>query len=201
MVIFFIGIGASALLAGLANSPVQLALCLTLVGVFAAIYHPVGLAMVVQGRDKTGVALAINGVFWNMGVASAPLLWGFLIDASGWRSAFFIPGVVSMVIGGLYLWFVRMDRVAAAADLATATASQQKTAPPVARNRLERVFGIIFFTTAIGGLIFPRHHIFPAQDFRRTANRLRRHRDPGGLVSVRGVLGSGFGAACRGVSS
>ena len=77
MVIFFIDIGASALLAGLANSPAQLALCLTLVGVFAAIYHPVGLAMVVQGRDKTGVALAINGVFWNMGVASAPLLSGF----------------------------------------------------------------------------------------------------------------------------
>ena len=128
MVIFFIGIGASALLAGLANSPVQLALCLTLVGVFAAIYHPVGLAMVVQGREKTGMALAINGVFGNMGVASAALLSGFLISASGWRSAFFIPGVVSIVIGGLYLWFVRMDRVAAAADLAAATASQQK--PP-----------------------------------------------------------------------
>ena len=154
MVIFFIGIGASALLAGLANSPVQLALCLTLVGVFAAIYHPVGLAMVVQGREKTGMALAINGVFGNMGVASAALLSGFLIDASGWRSAFFIPGVVSMVIGGLYLWFVRMDRVAAAADLAAATASQQRTAPPVARNRLVRIFGVIIFTTAIGGLIF-----------------------------------------------
>jgi len=162
MVIFFIGIGASALLA----------LCLTLVGVFAAIYHPVGLAMVVQGREKTGMALAINGVFGNMGVASAALLSGFLISASGWRSAFFIPGVVSIVIGGLYLWFVRMDRVAAAADLAAATASQQKTAPPVARNRLVRIFGVIIFTTAIGG-----------------------------LVSVRGVLGSGFGTACRGVSS
>jgi len=87
MVIFFIGIGASALLAGLANSPLQLALCLTLVGIFAAIYHPVGLAMIVQGRDKTGVALAINGVFGNMGVASAALLSGFLIDTSSWRSA------------------------------------------------------------------------------------------------------------------
>ena len=151
MVIFFIGIGASALLAGLANSPVQLALCLTLVGVSAAIYHPVGLAMVVQGREKTGMALAINGVFGNMGVASAALLSGFLIDASGWRSAFFIPGAVSMVIGGLYLWFVRMDRVAAAVDLAAVTTSQQKAAPPVARNRLVRIFGIIFLPRPLAG--------------------------------------------------
>ena len=151
MVIFFIGIGASALLAGLANSPAQLALCLTLVGVFAAIYHPVGLAMVVQGRDKTGVALTINGVFGNMGVASALLLSGFLIDASAWRNAFVISGVVFMVIGGLYLWFVRMDRVAAAADLAAATTSQQKAAPPVARYRLVRIFGIIFLPRPLAG--------------------------------------------------
>ena len=101
MVILFIGIGASALLANLANYPVQLSLRLTLVGVFG-----------------------------NMGVASVGLLSDFLIDTSGWCSAFFIPGVVSMVIGELYLRFVRMDRGAAAADLAAATTSQQKAAPP-----------------------------------------------------------------------
>jgi len=153
MVIFFIGIGASALLAGLANSPLQLALCLTLVGIFAAIYHPVGLAMIVQGRDKTGVALAINGVFGNMGVASAALLSGFLIDTSSWRSAYFVPGAASMVIGGLYLWFVRTDR-AAARDAAVVTAGKKADTDPISRKRLWRIFGIIFFTTAIGGLIF-----------------------------------------------
>ena len=45
MVVFFFGIGASCLLASMAGSPVEMALCLTLIGVFAAIYHPVGLAM------------------------------------------------------------------------------------------------------------------------------------------------------------
>jgi len=42
--------------------------------------------------QQPGVALAINGVFGNMGVASAALLSGFLIDASGWRSTFFYSG-------------------------------------------------------------------------------------------------------------
>lgn len=76
MVIFFVGIGASSMFTSLANTPVQIALGLTLIGVFAAIYHPVGIAMVVQGRNKLGVPLAVNGVFGNMGVACAALLNG-----------------------------------------------------------------------------------------------------------------------------
>jgi len=48
----------------------------------------VGLAMIVQEYDKTVVPIAINGVFGNMGVASAALITGFLIDNFGWKSAF-----------------------------------------------------------------------------------------------------------------
>ena len=99
MVIFFIGIGVSSMLAGLANSPLQIAMGLTLIGIFAAIYHPVGLAMVVKDRAKTGMPLAINGVFGNLGVASAALMTGFLIDTVGWRSAFYLPGAVSILLG------------------------------------------------------------------------------------------------------
>ena len=54
-----------------------MAVYLILVGVFAAIYHPVGLALVVHDRQRTGVPLAINGIFGNMGVASAALITGF----------------------------------------------------------------------------------------------------------------------------
>ena len=154
MVIFFIGIGASSVIAGMANSPWQIAASLTLIGMFAAIYHPVGLAMVIQGRHKTGVPLAINGVFGNMGVASAALLTGFLIDTSGWRSAYFAPGVASILLGLLYLLFVRTQRQAEVEALGTAAASKRVESPSIPRNLLLRIFGIILFTTAVGGLIF-----------------------------------------------
>ena len=85
---FFFGIGCCSILTSTADTPLQIAVCLTLIGMFASIYHPVGLAMVVQGRSKTGIPLAINGIFGNMGVASAALLTGFLIDTTGWLSAF-----------------------------------------------------------------------------------------------------------------
>jgi len=154
IVIFFIGIGASSLITGMANSPLQIAASLTLIGIFAAIYHPVGLAMVVQGRARTGVPLAINGVFGNLGVASAALLTGFLIDSAGWRSAFFVPGVVSILLGISYWVFVRNDQRASAVETGTGGTAKKVESAVIPRATLVRVFAIIFFTTAMGGLIF-----------------------------------------------
>jgi MFS family permease len=152
MLVFFIGIGACSILASMADTPLKIAVCLTLVGMFAAIYHPVGLAMVVQGLEKTGVPLAINGIFGNMGVASAALLTGFLVDASGWRSAFIIPGTASIAIGVLYLIFVRTGRVNT--TTVSAGAAQAGHAAALPKRMLFRIFGVVLFTTAVGGLVF-----------------------------------------------
>ena len=189
MVIFFIGIGASSIATALAGSPVEIALGLLAIGLFAAIYHPVGLAMVVHGREKTGMPLAINGVFGNLGAAAAALLTGWLIDTAGWRSAFVLPGAVSIGLGAAYavfVWSGRADRAGctgngggsaaarqtaaarqavAASQAATAKkpaaagqapAAEQPAAGPssIGRAAFVRVFAIIVFTTAIGGLIF-----------------------------------------------
>src|ERR1700716_1601680 len=48
MIIFFVGIGAAALLTALTQNAWQLAIGLSLIGAFAAIYHPVGIPMLVQ---------------------------------------------------------------------------------------------------------------------------------------------------------
>jgi MFS family permease len=151
IVIFFIGIGVCSILTGMANSPIQIAIGLTLVGIFAAIYHPVGLAMVVHGRTKTGIPLAINGIFGNMGVASAALLTGFLVDSSGWRSAFFVPGAISIVLGVAYLLFIRSDKLPEATNAATGKVAES---PSISRQTFHRIFAIILITTAIGGLVF-----------------------------------------------
>ena len=89
---------------------------------FAAIYHPVGLAMVTQKWKNTGMRLAVNGVWGNLGVASAALITGYLIDHGGWRMAFIVPGVVSIAVGIAYC-----DR-AVARDFATRT-RRDKPAP------------------------------------------------------------------------
>ncbi len=76
MTIFFVGVGLASMLTAAATTPAGIALGLLGVGAFAAIYHPVGLAMVVEGRRRTGVPLAVNAVFGNLGVAAAALVTG-----------------------------------------------------------------------------------------------------------------------------
>ncbi len=95
MTVFFFGIGAASILTGFASGPTQIALGLTLIGVFAAIYHPVGIAMLVANRENVGRVLGVNGVFGNVGVAFSALLAGALAEAAGWRAAFIVPGALA----------------------------------------------------------------------------------------------------------
>lgn len=109
MSVFFIGIGLSAIAMGFAEGANQMMLALFLIGMFAAIYHPVGIAMVVHGKQKVGLALGINGVWGNMGIAVAPLATGILVDVSGWRAAFIVPGIAAVLVGLAYIFFVRNE--------------------------------------------------------------------------------------------
>ena len=155
MFVFYVGIGLSSILTALAKSPLQIGIGLLAIGLFAAIYHPVGLALVVQGRRDTGVPLAVNGIFGNMGVASAALLTGFLIDHAGWRSAFLWPGVVSIATGIAYaIFFYATPGKAEKENSFRAASEKVLQTQKMDRRLLTRVFAIIFFTTALGGLVF-----------------------------------------------
>jgi len=156
MVIFFVGIGAASSLTALAESPAQISASLLLIGMFASIYHPVGLAMVVEGHTNTGVPIAVNGIFGNMGVASAPLIAGAIIDLSGWRLAYLLPGVVAVITGIAYLGFVLSSKEGATYGNTKGADTKPVMAPQAAlgRSTLIRVFIVIFFTTALGGFIF-----------------------------------------------
>jgi MFS family permease len=81
-----------------------MAIGLFVIGIFAAIYHPVGLAMIPGGGQQKGRDIAFNGVWGNMGVGCAALLTGFLIDQTGWRTAFWLPGLISLLFGLAYLF-------------------------------------------------------------------------------------------------
>ena len=84
MLAFFLGTGASLVAASLAQGRVGLAIALGFAGFFSAIYHPIGTAMLVEAAgDKPGRALGVNGVFGNLGVASAPLVTAFLAQQVG----------------------------------------------------------------------------------------------------------------------
>lgn len=149
MAVFFIGIGAAAVLTSLAETPVGIGVGLLGIGIFAAIYHPVGIALVVETHEKTGVALAVNGVFGNLGVASAALITALFIDGLGWRWAFAVPGIVSIATGiayCLYLNYMPPGVVVAH--------KKPQGSGAGARDGVTRIFLIVLAATAVGGLIF-----------------------------------------------
>lgn len=99
MIIFFVGMGMAALLVALTQNAWQLAAALTLLGAVAAIYHPVGIPMLVQNVPNPGAVIGLNGLAGNLGIAVAALVTGFLVKWIGWRAAFAIPGLVSIACG------------------------------------------------------------------------------------------------------
>lgn len=153
MAVFFIGIGASSAATALATTPLQMAAGLFAIGMFAAIYHPVGIALVVHGRTRTGVPIAVNGIFGNLGVASAALITALLIDNIGWRSAFVWPGVVSIMLGFVYIMVVR-GRSAEARVRAQPGGAGETASLALDRATMIRVLVIVLVTSSLGGLIF-----------------------------------------------
>ena len=148
MVIFFVGIGLASILTGFARSAWQIGAGLLAIGVFASIYHPCGIAMLVEGRDKVGRLLGVNGLAGNMGVAAAGLVAGVLIDLVSWRAVFIVPGLVSVATGIAFALFARSE--------SRAGTLRKKEAPRAAVDRavMVRVFTVIVIATTLGGLIF-----------------------------------------------
>jgi MFS family permease len=148
LAIFFIGIGLASILTGFARSPLEIAVGLAAIGLFASIYHPVGIAMVVEGRDKVGKALGLNGVWGNFGVAVAALVAGVLTDALGWRYAFFVPGAIAALLGVGFALVVKVDP-------APRRPAPAAAAPvPLGKRVPLGIFAVIVIGTLSMGLVF-----------------------------------------------
>ncbi|MGB7175421.1 MAG: MFS transporter [Xanthobacteraceae bacterium] len=87
MTVFYFGVGLSLIAAALSPSLSVLAVALFALGVFAAIYHPVGTAMIVEAATQRGRTLAFNGVCGNLGVSLAAGITAALMALFSWRGA------------------------------------------------------------------------------------------------------------------
>lgn len=147
LAVFFIGSGATAILTGFATQPWHLAAGLTLIGMFAAIYHPVGNTLIVAHAEKLGRAMGINGVWGNLGIAFAALLTGTLVQWFGWRFAYFIPGAVFIGFGVAYLLLVPRD-------IDAPKRSGKRAAAPPPRAMMIRALAILALVSIAGGFTF-----------------------------------------------
>ena len=144
---FYVGCGLSLVGAAMASSLVVLASALFALGMFAAIYHPVGTAMIIENATQRGRSLAFNGVCGNLGVSLAAGITAALTAAFSWRGAFLVPGLICIASGAAYFWLVPDETRHAASR---STAADVALSTPVAAM----IFGLFVVVALSAGLVF-----------------------------------------------
>lgn len=148
MVVFFLGTGAAAVATGFAQGPFEIAIGLAAIGVFASIYHPVGIAWVARDPVNRGRALGINGIFGSAGTAGGAVVAGTLATAFGWQWAFLIPGALCMGAGVALALLIVSGRIRDSGDRGR-TAAHESSRGDMMRGGL-----ILLVTIACSGLIY-----------------------------------------------
>ena len=146
MIIFFAGIGVSCLLIALTQNKWQIGAAMTLMGAFASIYHPVGIPMIVQGSDRPGFVIGVNGLVGNLGIAVGASLSVLLATRYGWQMAYVVPGVVSLIAAVLFATIVPKEQEAPARRKA-----KMLDLPP---DVMARVFFIMTCAAVTGSIVF-----------------------------------------------
>ncbi len=146
MLAFFYGLGATLLLVAMANGPWQIAIALTLMGVFSSIYHPVGIPMLLRDAKRPGRTIGINGLAGNLGIALAALVTGLIVKYIGWRAAFALPALVSVGCGVL---FARLSP-----PEGEPPTRRRATASALPRSVLVRVIAVITVIATTSALLF-----------------------------------------------
>ena len=147
LAVYMLGTGTVTFLTGFARSPLEMAVGLTAMGLFASIYHPVGTSFIVRHAVNRGRALGANGVFGTVGVATAALIAGTLTDGWGWRMAFIVPGLVCFATGIVFLLFTDAE------GDQTASKKHNAAASTLDRHQVIRAFTILAVTMTCAGFI------------------------------------------------
>lgn len=147
LVVYFLGMGLCSVAAGYAADPLTLLLALSGIGLFASIYHPIGIPLVIRNSGANqGKALALNGVFGSLGAAMAGVVTGVLADAGGSFLAFVLPGAIVALTGVVMLAGLARARVP------TTPAAPQK--PGGGEHGWRTPFFVLLFCLTAAGLIY-----------------------------------------------
>jgi MFS family permease len=148
MTIYFIGLGSASILCGLIDGPRAMMGGLIALGVFAAIYHPIGIPWLIRNsQNNTGKVLAVNGIFGSIGTGGAGVVAGGLIALFGWRAAFILPGALCLATGLAMLFCVATGRL-------SATPPVKADQVPRSRGDALRVYLVLVVAMFFGGILY-----------------------------------------------
>ena len=146
LAVFFFGYGLSCLGVASAASPTAFAVWLCVLGLASAIYHPVGSTMLVTHARRLGRDLGVNGVWGNVGAATASGVTALLASGFGWQAAFLVPSLFCLACAAAFVAMVPGD--------GEGTGGRAGGAPLIAVARPLPLLVVFAFAIIAGGMTF-----------------------------------------------
>jgi len=126
-------------------------------GLFASIYHPAGLALISlkTSPDQRPMALGIHGVFGSAGIALAPLVFA-LLQSKGmqWQDFFWVLGIVG-IAGSVVVFALRSYlSIGPQTHLPNSQANHANSEMVDEPDRDWRSFAVLISLAAIQGMVY-----------------------------------------------
>jgi MFS family permease len=143
LLLFYGGAGLSSLAVALwIDSHAGLSLALAVLGLFSGIYHPIGLGLISREIKRVSLGMGYNGIFGNLGLATAPLITGMMNWLWGPRAAYLFLAGLNLL--GLLLMFV----------LPLSEAKKERNIGSGEGNGLVGAFLILLVAMMLGGVTY-----------------------------------------------
>jgi predicted MFS family arabinose efflux permease len=102
--------------------------------------------MLLQGAQRPGWIIGVNGFSGNLGIALAAVVTGYVVKHSGWRLAFVIPAFVSIACGIAFVFAARAE--------AAPPSKRKPTLVELPPGLLARVLLVMTLAATSGSLLF-----------------------------------------------
>jgi len=147
LIICFFGGAAGCLMTAFSTTPSSIMISLMVIGVFACICHPAGMGLISHSAGNVGTGLGIFSVAGSVGLVVGPFLAGMLNWIAGWRIAYLIIGIFS-IVWGIVMVLTKIDETPVEREASGNEPEENSSGHPLKRL-------ILFFSiVTLGGFAY-----------------------------------------------
>jgi MFS transporter, FSR family, fosmidomycin resistance protein len=147
LAIGFFGCAAGSFLTALSSTPEGIMWSLAVIGIFSCICHPAGMGLISHTAKNRGAALGFFSVAGTIGLIVGPFLAGMLNWLAGWKVAYAVMGIVSL-LWGVALIFIKIDETPLVQENAVVSGGANNNVFPLGTVIL------FFWIVTLGGLVY-----------------------------------------------
>jgi MFS family permease len=154
LVAYLLGCGMLSGCVGLAPTVQAMLPAMFLMGSFASLYHPAGLAIISRATTprNRGIALGYHGVLGSAGIAGAPFFAGLMLRWLDWREIYLLLVVPGLLLGAAIAYLLREARVGPSKPSAEPSIDAASR-PDEVESQL-RLFFLLCVVSAVYGFIY-----------------------------------------------